>query len=38
MARRVSMVWRVRGYCATAGTVAHILDAVSPVQLVNTKK
>lgn len=38
MAHRVSKAWRVIGYCAAAGTVSHILDAVSPEQLVNTKK
>ena len=38
MAHRVSKAWRVTGYCAAAGTVSHILDAVSPVQLVNTQK
>jgi len=37
MAHRVSKAWRVTGYCAAAGTVSHILDAVSPEQLVNTK-
>jgi hypothetical protein len=38
MAHRVSKAWRVTGYCAAAGTASHILDAVSPEQLVNTKK
>jgi len=38
MAHRVSKVWKVTECCATAGTVAHTLGAVSPMQLDNAMK